>query len=94
MYRIVQEALTNVAKHAGASHVSLILEYRRASLFAIVEDDGRGFSPEAVSEADGRGLGLFGMQERAALLDGSLTIESRVGEGTTVYVELPLEVVA
>ncbi|MFQ6133365.1 MAG: sensor histidine kinase, partial [Armatimonadota bacterium] len=91
LYRIVQEALTNVAKHARASHVSLILEYRPSSLLAIIEDDGRGFDPDGLDQSDGRGLGIFGMEERAELMGGALTIESRIGEGTTVYVELPLE---
>ena len=92
VYRIVQEALTNTAKHAGASTVSVLLEYRVASLHLIVEDDGHGFDVEEVlsrGEMERR-LGLHGMRERAALLGGSLTIESAPGRGTTIFAEIPL----
>lgn len=91
LYRIAQEALTNVARHAGAANVSVLLERRGSSAILIVEDDGRGFDAQSVL---GRGrdeghLGLFGMQERAVLIDGTLTIESSSGGGTTVFVEVP-----
>jgi signal transduction histidine kinase len=88
----VTEALTNVRKHAGASRVSVILEHRRDHLLAIVEDDGCGFDPEAVrrSASAGQRLGLFGMQERAALVGGTVQIESSPGQGTTVFVRVPL----
>ncbi len=89
VYRIVQEALANVARHAAASHVGVMLERRNGALVAVVEDDGRGFATDA-TEADRPHLGLFGMQERAALLGGRLTIESERGKGTTVFVEVPL----
>jgi signal transduction histidine kinase len=92
VYRIVQEALTNVAKHAQATRVSVVLRDRGASLLAIVEDDGQGFVVEAVlsSAATEKRLGLFGMSERAALLGGRLSVESAPGRGTTVFVEIPL----
>ena len=88
------EALTNVRKHAGASRVSVILERRRDHLLVIVEDDGRGFDPEAVrrgASAEHK-LGLFGMQERAALVGGTFQIESNPGQGTTVFLRVPLPV--
>jgi signal transduction histidine kinase len=90
-YRIVQEALTNVLKHAGASHVSLIAERRGDELRVIVEDDGRGFAPADGSNAQPavQGLGLRSMTERAALVGGKVQIESGAGEGTTVYVVIP-----
>jgi len=91
LYRIVQEALTNVAKHAGADQVSVILEQNPAGVRLVVEDNGAGFDvDEAHSRArmEGR-LGLAGMHERAALLGGALTVESSRGSGTTVYVQLP-----
>ena len=93
LYRIVQEALTNVARHAEARHVAVVLERRRDRVLAIVEDDGRGFDPERVDADPGenRGLGLFGMRERAALVGGSLTVESSAGGGTTVFVEVPVD---
>ncbi len=92
LYRITQEALTNVARHAGAHSVSLLLEARRGSVTLIVEDDGCGFDvARCMREArDDRCLGLFGMRERATLLGGTLTIESTPGSGTTVFVEVPL----
>lgn len=89
IYRIVQEALTNVVKHANAANVDILLEHRGDRVVALVEDDGHGFD---VDSALGRGrgrLGLFGMQERAALVGGRLTVESSEN-GTTVVVEIPL----
>lgn len=92
LYRIAQEALANVARHAGAANVSVLLERRGNSAILIVEDDGQGFDVETVlgRGRDGGRLGLFGMQERAVLIDGTLTIESSSGGGTTVFVEVPL----
>ena len=92
LYRIVQEALTNVAKHAQATRVSVVLRHRGDSLLAIVEDDGRGFDVEAVlgSAPVEKRLGLFGMSERAALLGGRFSVESAPGRGSTVFVEIPL----
>jgi len=92
LYRIVQEALTNVLKHAGASNVSLILERRRDLVSAIVDDDGKGFDVKAALNAPTkeRRLGLLGMKERAGLVGGSLNIESTPGVGTTVFVRVPL----
>ena len=87
IYRIVQEALTNIVKHARARRVSILLVRRGAHATAVIEDDGEGFDPDAVHE---EGLGLLGMHERVALLDGRLTVESSAGAGTTVAVEVPL----
>lgn len=92
LYRIIQEALTNVVQHSGAECISLLLEARWAepsSVIAILEDDGCGF--EVGGEMDERWLGLSGMRERAELLGGRLTIESSPGSGTTVFVEVPVE---
>jgi signal transduction histidine kinase len=87
VYRLVQEALTNVVKHAEASAVSILLVRRDGIVTAVVEDDGSGFDPEA-ARADS--LGLEGMRERVALHDGRLTLESAPGSGTTLRVEVPL----
>lgn len=87
IYRIVQEALTNIVKHAEASRVSILLVRREASATAVIEDDGRGFDP-ATARDDG--LGLLGMRERVELHDGRLTVESEPGSGTTLVVEVPL----
>jgi PAS domain S-box-containing protein len=88
VYRVVQEALTNVYRHAQAHHVGVVLERRDKRVLAIIEDDGLGFD---MDEALHRGrLGLLGMRERAEVLGGSLTVESKLGEGTTVYLEVPV----
>ena len=87
LYRIVQEALTNVVKHANAHNVSIVLTRRDGSVSALVEDDGRGFSPD---KTPGDGLGLTGMRERMSLLGGSLRIESAPGAGSTLVAEVPL----
>jgi signal transduction histidine kinase len=86
LYRTVQEALTNVVKHARARNVSILLTRKSASVSAVVEDDGRGFSMDSY----GDGIGLLGMRERLALLDGTLSIEASPGAGTTLVVEVPL----
>jgi signal transduction histidine kinase len=86
LYRIVQEALTNVVKHAQARHVSIVVTRRTSSVATVIEDDGKGFVPFEDSE----GLGVVGMRERVALLDGTLQIESGAGGGTTIAVEVPL----
>lgn len=93
LYRIAQEALTNVARHAAATSAGVILELRRGSVSLIVEDNGCGFEAAVLGRGarDERSLGLFGMRERATLLGGTLTIESAPGRGTTVFVEVPVE---
>jgi signal transduction histidine kinase len=89
LYRIVQEGLTNVARHAQASTASVMIERRDGAVRAIVEDDGRGFDPEAAGKAEQR-LGLYGIRERAELLGGRLTIESEPGRGASLFVEIPI----
>ena len=92
IYRIIQEALTNVAKHAYPGNVSVLLEHCGQTVLAIVEDDGRGFDVAQMMNSEMREkLGLYGMQERAVLIGGKLTIESQPGMGTTVFVEAPVE---
>ena len=86
LYRITQEALTNVVKHANASSVSIVLTQRDGSVSALIEDDGRGIETEDTPE----GLGLIGMQERVALVGGKLTVESAPGAGTTLSIEVPV----
>jgi len=87
LYRIAQEALTNVARHSGAETVEVILERRSDHVLLIVEDDGAGFDPVATGTPD-RGFGLLGMQERAALVGATLEIESSAGKGTTVLLRM------
>lgn len=89
LYRIVQEAMTNVARHAGAKHVQVSLEFRDSTVVLSVEDDGRGFDVAAVLGSKERGMGLMGMQERVSLLGGRLRIQSSPGAGTRVAAEVP-----
>jgi PAS domain S-box-containing protein len=86
LYRIAQEALNNAAKYSRARHVEVLLERRSDSVLLVIEDDGIGF--DADGGARGRGFGLVGMQERAALVGGTLEIESSPGKGTTVLVRI------
>jgi signal transduction histidine kinase len=92
VYRIVQEALTNVAKHAGATRTSLNVECQSARLSVLVEDDGNGFDvKEALTRpAAERGLGLSTMQERARMLGGQLDVRSEQGKGTRITLTVPV----
>ena len=87
LYRVVQESLTNIVKHANARSVSISVARRDSAVAAVIEDDGSGFDPRVVREG---GVGLLGMRERLALLDGRLEIESRPGAGATLVAEVPL----
>ncbi|MGB9724070.1 MAG: ATP-binding protein [Chloroflexia bacterium] len=93
LYRIIQEAMTNVVRHAQARQVSLLLEVRGGAVVAVVEDDGCGFDAERLMNGplSERCLGLHGMRERAELVGGTLTVESSPGAGTSVFVEVPLD---
>jgi signal transduction histidine kinase len=87
LYRITQEALTNVVKHAHATRVSIVLTRRDGAVSAVIEDDGRGIESGG---PPGDGLGLVGMKERVALVGGRLLVESPPGGGTTLSIEVPL----
>ena len=86
LFRIVQEAVTNVIRHAQAAHVDVLLERRDGQLVLVVEDDGVGFDPAGACQ--GAQLGLYGMRERAEALGGRFFVESRAGNGTTIQVEM------
>jgi signal transduction histidine kinase len=91
LYRVAQEALSNVAKHAAARNVSLTLQRRNDEIVLVVEDDGRGFAePDLTASASEGRLGLVGMKERAALVGGTLQVESSSERGTTVVVRIPI----
>lgn len=92
LYRVTQEALTNVLRHAKARHVGVLLERRADLVSVIIEDDGAGFDAAAVFQtARSRGkLGLLGMRERIAMAGGSIEVESMPGTGTTVFARVPL----
>jgi signal transduction histidine kinase len=87
LYRIAQEALTNIVKHAEASRVSILFVRRSVTAMVVIEDDGHGFDPDAV---DDERLGIIGMRERVELHEGRLTVESASAAGTTLVAEVPL----
>lgn len=87
VYRIVQESLTNIARHAKATTVTVLLEWRGDKIRGVIEDDGIGFDPSRTEDA-GK-LGVFGMRERVQLLQGKFRIESSPGQGTMVVFEMP-----
>jgi len=86
VYRVIQEALTNVVKHSAAKRVSILLQRKNSAVVAVVEDDGAGFDP---SDTRADALGLSGMRERVSLAGGRLQVESSPGAGTTVVAEVP-----
>jgi two-component system NarL family sensor kinase len=88
LYRIAQEALSNIVQHAAAGHARLTVQYAARTVTLIVEDDGRGFDPEHISEER---FGLVGMQERAKMLGGRFQISSQPGQGTRLEVTVPLD---
>ncbi len=89
IYRVLQEAISNIVKHAGASKVGVILETAPDRVVMIIEDDGKGFDPEVANRASSPRLGLLGIRERLALIDGSLEIETGPGAGTTLIIRAP-----
>jgi signal transduction histidine kinase len=92
LYRIAQEALNNIVKHANAKRVNILVERTGDEVILIVEDDGRGFERTDAkrTKKTSKGLGLTGMQERASLIGGKLEIESVQGTGTTIFARIPL----
>lgn len=91
LYRIAQEALNNIYKHARATDVSVLLEKRKDTVSLIIEDDGVGFNPKDKRNRT-KGIGLIGMSERAKISGGSLEIESAKGSGTTVFARVPAKI--
>jgi len=87
IFRIFQEALTNVARHSGATKVKSTLSKAKKGLRLILRDNGRGISQEEISRT--KSLGLVGMRERAILFGGELTIQGKPGKGTTVTLKIP-----
>ncbi len=88
-YRIAQEALTNVARHASANHVEVVLKTSNRHLTLAVVDDGQGFESQHLAESEG--LGVAGMRERATLVGGTLEVQSRPKQGTHVYFKVPID---
>ena len=93
LYRVAQEALANIARHADASDVEVSVEYRPDAVVIEIIDDGRGFDPHTATalaaDLSGRGLGLLGMRERIALCEGEIKVESEPEKGTRVWVRVP-----
>ena len=90
LYRVLQEGITNIAKHAHAGRVGVIVKASADHVVMIIEDDGVGFDQAALARASSR-LGLLGMRERLAAIRGGLQIESRPGEGTTLIIRVKLD---
>jgi PAS domain S-box-containing protein len=92
LYRVVQEALTNVARHAQANRVCVRLERKESTVRALIEDDGQGFDVEKITgrQASARGVGLLGVQERVTSLGGNFNVQSGPGEGTRLTIEIPV----
>jgi signal transduction histidine kinase len=91
LFRIAQEAITNIQRHAGASRASVVVLRQLHEITLLVEDNGGGFNLSMLDEKRDKCLGLIGMRERVALLGGSVVIESVPGEGTTIRVKIPLD---
>jgi two-component system CheB/CheR fusion protein len=91
LYRILQEALNNVYKHAEASRADVLLEYRNRFVVLVIEDNGKGFEASEKMNLES-GIGLISMRERAALIGGTLEIESSPNKGTTIFVRVPIQV--
>jgi signal transduction histidine kinase len=93
VYRIVQEAVTNVVKHSAATEGAVVIKKRSAAVLLSIRDNGHGFDPAKPShQPRDLGYGLTGITERVRILGGTLTIDSRPGGGTSVTVEAPLPV--
>jgi signal transduction histidine kinase len=92
VYRIVQEALTNIGKHANAAHVSIIVKKDDGMASLSIEDDGRGFNPAATArDPEMKGLGLATMKGRAEMIGGTFAVEAGEGRGTRILVRLPIK---
>ena len=92
LYRVVQESLNNIARHAQAKKVKIRIEHKNKTISVSIEDFGIGFNPDLVMSKTtlGNGIGLLGMRERVGLLGGSFSVRSREGQGTSIFVKLPL----
>lgn len=91
LYRVVQEALTNIARHSGADSCRVSLKRRDGRIYATISDNGHGFDPETMMMSDkGQGLGLHGMKERIELVGGSLDVDSVSDQGATIQLEVPV----
>ncbi|MDO8491936.1 MAG: sensor histidine kinase, partial [Dehalococcoidia bacterium] len=92
LFRVVQEAVSNIARHGNAKNAALSLHFQNKAVQVRIQDDGKGFDvQDALSSKDRpRGLGLLGMKERIELVNGTLSIRSHIGSGTTISLQIPL----
>jgi len=92
LFRVIQEAVTNIVRHAHAKNANISLRFKKRSIRVHIRDNGRGFDvEEAISSKDRpRGLGLLGMKERAELMHGTLSMRSHPGDGTEIDIEIPI----
>ncbi len=93
LYRITQEALTNIARHANAKNVDIIIRRKDGNILSTIKDDGDGFDYEAVTETESlkKSAGLFGMKERVRLVNGEIYIKTKPGDGTEIQITIPIE---
>jgi signal transduction histidine kinase len=91
LYRIIQEALTNMIRHSEAQTASIFIERNHTKVLTVIEDDGKGFDQSSIDWHEGH-LGLYGIQERVELLSGQFTIETEIGQGASLFIEIPLPV--
>ena len=90
VFRVCQEALNNIVRHAGASEASIDLYNRESHILIVIQDNGQGFEPARISQS-GTGSGLINIKERVELLGGNIQIESQLNEGTEIIIEIPLK---
>ena len=92
LFRVIQEAVNNIAKHANAKHARVCLSYRGSTIRAVITDDGKGFNPNRAMELDMRShsVGLLGMSERVSLLKGNMQVRSKEGEGTEISIDISI----
>jgi signal transduction histidine kinase len=91
LYRITQEAITNIARHAKAARASVVVLHQLDNVTLLVEDNGKGFDTRIMAQDGLHSLGLTGIKERTGLLGGTCTVESAIGQGTVVRIQIPLK---
>jgi PAS domain S-box-containing protein len=91
LFRVVQEAFTNIVKHARAKNITLNIQFKKDRVTLYIKDDGIGFDYQAIIHGKTRGLGLVSMRERVAIANGSLTVNSSPGQGTEITIEVPTD---
>jgi len=93
LFRVAQGSIGNIIEHSKAKNVTIAVEYRDSELVLRITDDGQGFDVADITDVEesGRGRGLFSMRERIMLLGGTASVESKIGQGTTVWASVPID---